>query len=105
MRISDWSSDVCSSDLLPVDLVMLKVQGDEIRNAVFRPKPNAPRLRRHGKGLDFPGEILRARLRTAQFARAGARQGARRDQLDQAVHAGDREIGRASCRERGGPYV
>src|SRR3546814_10825394 len=54
---------------------------------LVRSKPNAPRLRRHCKGLDFAGEILCARFRAAQFARAGARQGARRDKLDQAVRS------------------
>src|SRR3546814_1987005 len=47
-------------------------------------------LCRDGEGLDLARQILGARLRTAELARAGARQGARRDQLDEAVHAGDR---------------
>src|SRR3546814_16593124 len=52
MRISDWSSDVCSSDL-----------------------------------LDLARQIEVARLGSAELARAGARQRARRHQFDYAVHA------------------
>src|SRR3546814_15320275 len=47
-------------------------------------------LCRDRERLDFAGQILGARLGPAELARAGARQGARRDQFDQAVHAGDR---------------
>src|SRR3546814_8312909 len=46
MRISDWSSDVCSSDL-PKETAgpwtLKQVQGDEIRNVVFRPLAVIPR--------------------------------------------------------------
>src|SRR3546814_1178977 len=47
-------------------------------------------LSRDREGLDLARQILGARLRAAELARAGARQGARRDQFDEAVHAGDR---------------
>src|SRR3546814_4658528 len=45
MRISDWSSDVCSSDLLSVRL------------GIFRPVPEADRLR-HGDGRAGEGSMM-----------------------------------------------
>src|SRR3546814_1356457 len=84
MRISDWSSDVCSSDL---------VAGA-------------------GGGVDGGGDGVEARLRGLPLgqARAGDLEGA--DLGDGgADHAGEggvaapQEIGRASCRERVCQYV
>ena len=49
--------------------------------------------RRSGRdvvGLDVAAQVQVARLRPAELARAGARQRARRDQFDHAVHAGHR---------------
>src|SRR3546814_4338845 len=43
MRISDWSSDVCSSDLLDVGEVRRGILGLEIAPALMRPA----RLRHH----------------------------------------------------------
>src|SRR3546814_6714612 len=84
MRISDWSSDVCSSDLVALPGTGMAV-----------------RLR---AGLRFSGGGL---LRQAgeQRVRPGGRQ------QGQQPHGGiepareDDEIGRASCRERGWQYV
>src|SRR3546814_8185343 len=84
MRISDWSSDVCSSDL----------QGDRRREKV-RPRQFAvvlvqlPQQRRHARHPD------RA---TAQDRLAPAHRLARC--VEEAI-----EIGRASCRERVCQYV
>src|SRR3546814_6592075 len=76
MRISVLSSDVCAADL-------------KAWAPIAHPIGRAC-LCRDGEGLDRARQILVALLRTAELARAGARQGARRDQLDEAVHAGDR---------------
>src|SRR3546814_8878421 len=74
MRISDWSSDVCSSDLLPP-----------------RHPAAAPRVADAERQGQFPDP-------------AGARgQCAGRRSRDAAAR--DREIGRASCRERVCQYV
>src|SRR3546814_2683359 len=78
MRISDWSSDVCSSDLRAVDL---QRHGPDVGAALGRgadagPLPDVG-LRRHGAG----------KLGLGRRCRAG------------------REIGRASCRERVCQYV
>src|SRR3546814_12312643 len=115
MRISDWSSDVCSSDLPPprgVDLAEpLAVVVDENPPfpcqrllapalqyerclAIERDMPCAPRFcGRAGHGHDAPFEIDVRPVEVEQFTppRAGV----------------DREekIGRASCRERVCQYV
>src|SRR3546814_7592510 len=83
MRISDWSSDVCSSDLL----------------AALRVEVHAPDVlrepRRGQDERDFPGSfrcgLMSFRLEDLLHSRAAA--------------CVRREIGRASCRERVCPYV
>src|SRR3546814_2400339 len=86
MRISDWSSDVCSSDLNMV-------------------QPGAPR---HGPGMHQdhlrPVEALRQSLRVdvLQLAVGGQQHAAPRAD-DERVGVG--QIGRASCRARVGQYV
>src|SRR3546814_8139303 len=100
MRISDWSSDVCSSDLgerLPVVVEVGVVDG---------------RLERAA------GDALQAGaaepLEEVAFAHAGARLvvgDARVDltrgapEVREHLHPAAGEIGRASCRERVCPYV
>src|SRR3546814_10230525 len=85
MRISDWSSDVCSSDL--------REQGQPAGHAEF--------LRQHGEdeiGLLLGQEVQMA-LRAVQEPLAEHAAGAQRD-----LRLED-EIGRASCRERVCQYV
>src|SRR3546814_20695734 len=90
MRISDWSSDVCSSDLRRL------VDRDEADARIAQPRRDradagdniprgaaAPRCRREREIVD----IIAIRLR--------------RDGAEPAVE----QIGRASCRERGCPNV
>src|SRR3546814_4155992 len=88
MRISDWSSDVCSSDLLAHDF------GGDLENGLGpliqrleQPVGRIEALRQIGLGL-FVSTV--ARIRTA-YPRVVA-----------AVH---QKIGRASCRERVCQYV
>src|SRR3546814_6246452 len=83
MRISDWSSDVCSSDLLRRER-RRPVRGDRIGRR--HPPPGPPR--RHHR-VDEPGRhclCLPCLTRTASFAR----------QAD-ASPLKSSEIGRASC--------
>src|SRR3546814_4641191 len=82
MRISDWSSDVCSSDLRHVGLV----------------QPREEPLRKLGS----PEEVLRIRL--AERAQALVRI-ALIHRSNACDRAGFEEIGRASCRERVCQYV
>src|SRR3546814_7946230 len=85
MRISDWSSDVCSSDL-----IFLERKGPRV----------AEPAREHG----------RRRLMPRRGEQIGGRAGAA---VEEFIAAADREIGvgavegigRASCRERGCQYV
>src|SRR3546814_17092714 len=92
MRISDWSSDVCSSDLLPVE----ERAGDGLE-----PHP-AERRRDRGRGLaghPVVVEHVGGELVVVQVDRAGGQVGA-------AAHRGPGgQIGRASCRDRVGQSV
>src|SRR3546814_18068870 len=113
MRISDWSSDVCSSDLIQRALLQAAAPprkpgfmgwGAGVWTPAFAgeraPVPRvsarnrfaipAVCLCRDRERLHFTGQIFGARLGPAELSRAGARQG---------------EIGRETCRERAWSYV
>src|SRR3546814_5726207 len=85
MRISDWSSDVCSSDL--------DVRGGRLRCG------DRPGHAVGCRALSSPGETCAMRFKDARPGRnipplpAGP------------TYCAHREIGRASCRERVCPYV
>src|SRR3546814_4420338 len=88
MRISDWSSDVCSSDL---EIARLIISRDRL-------------ARKHGVSQNTIGEITTAIALAYEMGRNG--QGYA--DLPGATHAAgivDWEIGRASCRERVCQYV
>src|SRR3546814_12995859 len=98
MRISDWSSDVCSSDLPQLDL------------AVVGGKDHMPRLRDKGVAdaaaqFGANGDVLEIGIGGRQAARLGDRQ--RKAGVDTIRFRIDLglEIGRASCRERVCQYV
>src|SRR3546814_10308315 len=80
MRISDWSSDVCSSDL-SIPLVVLTSNGT-------RELSDALRRRCLYHFVDYPTEDKEARILTTRLPQVDATQ-----------------IGRASCRERVCQYV
>src|SRR3546814_11829890 len=100
MRISDWSSDVCSSDLatsydLPATLPMLPAREDGLAGQ------NLPRL-------DVPAKIdgsanFAADIRLPNMVFASIRQGPVGDATLKSIN--EAEIGRASCRERVCQYV
>src|SRR3546814_3927407 len=73
MRISDWSSDVCSSDLVRTDFVRSRRRGSHIEIE-----------------LDDPYSLSRKRM-TKGFAKSARSARDHRDAI---------QIGRASCRER-----
>src|SRR3546814_1618977 len=79
MRISDWSSDVCSSDL-----------GGDRRDVGHAVLPEIGGQRRRPAVAELAGELA-ARLVA--------------DAVLQGLDASQRQIGRASCRERVGQYV
>src|SRR3546814_15045581 len=100
MRISDWSSDVCSSDLVvveaqAVDDCLVARQPEHARLRVAR-----LRLWRDRADLD------EAEAQRQQRVDVGAVLVQPRGQADRVAegHA-EREIGSASCRERGCQYV
>src|SRR3546814_16352700 len=101
MRISDWSSDVCSSDLV-MDLSTGK-NIHETREWIIRNSPvpigTVPIYQAlekvDGKAEDLTWEIFRDTL--IEQAEQGV------DYFP--IHAGVRQIGRASCRDRVCQYV
>src|SRR3546814_15821141 len=107
MRISDWSSDVCSSDLAffrqvllePAQVIVLGDAGAEDEEAL------RPRLGDGEVADDLAGGIQHRREHQAAFSRHAIGQQVR----PPALGAGSRhfvlEIGRASRRARGCQYV
>src|SRR3546814_3934277 len=86
MRISDWSSDVCSSDLL-------------------RPERRHARQRGDAMLVHRPDHVTRGEI--IEWIDAGARRPGRKKLVLAVVEAEGqhRQIGRASCRERVCQYV
>src|SRR3546814_16663646 len=93
MRISDWSSDVCSSDLRVGDLTQR--HGFEIGNALEEERL----LLLHDLGRDLDDRALALVERLDQPV--GVREAIRKPRLRCLVL----RIGRASCRERVCQYV
>src|SRR3546814_6820830 len=88
MRISDWSSDVCSSDLIKIETL----GGDQIRNLVAFPEAGGARVLQ-GKeslavdlgtdeGLAIVHEVVKKADVVLQCFRAGA---AERNKVDEAT--------------------
>src|SRR3546814_11548359 len=105
LRISDWSSDVCSSDLRLVEVAAEAAHGDALRFA-----PRARALDRHARqALQRRRDVrigkLADILRRDRVDHAGGIALDVEIALQRAADAGDDEIGRASCRERVGQYV
>src|SRR3546814_14514941 len=104
MRISDWSSDVCSSDLVLIDDAASLPAGDWSLVLVGE-HIAAPSLR------DALGAHTRLVIMAAQDSdethRAGLQAGADEVLVKPLAlqDLADVQIGRASCRERGSPYV
>src|SRR3546814_15101643 len=107
MRISDWSSDVCSSDL-EIDLdgavettqsyirntpILVTRHADEAGNAI-EVIDFCPRFKRNGR-MYRPVAFVRIVRPAAGSPRVRIR-------LRPARNWGARQIGRASCRDRGG---
>src|SRR3546814_20717641 len=97
MRISDWSSDVCSSDLAHAHAVMLCPHDDRI-DKLPAIMDFAARARRHTRAVDAG----------AAFGQGGD---PAVDEIEDSVDGdvdrprGALEIGRASCREGMCRYV
>src|SRR3546814_15671791 len=91
MRISDWSSDVCSSDLTP------------LRHSEQARKSRCPSRKREGSCAPVPTPLSGADA--AIIRKNGDRSPVARTRLDGLCGAGAREIGRASGRVRVCHYV
>src|SRR3546814_17927390 len=113
MRISDWSSDVCSSDLVKAAKEALK---DQLKEAGWNTKDIAAHLRRgypsYWSGVDTDSHLRHARLvREAEASGAPLTIDTRVDRYRQAtavpVYTPDQpgQIGSASCRESVCRYV
>src|SRR3546814_11112391 len=98
MRISDWSSDVCSSDLVPHAAEFQHVKGSVVIALTRLTKENGTRAVELDRDADQhqqrPDQPKHEQGDELVF-----------EPLDRMVEAGDREIGRASCRERVCQYV
>src|SRR3546814_12200647 len=101
MRISDWSSDVCSSDLGFGCQRDAGVVVDDVETAV-----SAHRRLHEIVDVRFAGYIAAARERFAAgcLHLRGDRFGVRLADVAE-DESGDVQTGRASCRERGCQYV
>src|SRR3546814_12436480 len=96
MRISDWSSDVCSSDL------RRRFAGRQLRQV------NAERLRSFHAGADDMMRLAERHPRLAHqpVGKIGRGREARSGKRAPPVGAeGQSQIGRAACRERVWQYV
>src|SRR3546814_2501193 len=89
MRISDWSSDVCSSDL---------VRSRRVGGATYQVPVEVRAERAQALAIRWLISAARARSENTMAARLSG------ELLDAANNRGN-EIGRASCRERVCPYV
>src|SRR3546814_13634672 len=113
MRISDWSSDVCSSDLIGGRrqlrcqelLETLKILGNDLQNKIdFAVQHMA--FAHFGKLCHMVFEGLQVSLRLTLQTDHGKYGDAiaQRSRIDHGVVGVD-QIGSAPCRERGGQYV
>src|SRR3546814_11035552 len=97
MRISDWSSDVCSSDLHAVLPTKLPLE------EFYRELVMTQRVL-NMKHLGWRG-LRGAAANAARLALRGQTNFLRMLWKFNGVYNADPQIGRAACRERVGPYV
>src|SRR3546814_18913689 len=98
MRISDWSSDVCSSDLGPAH----GVNGGDAVGKGFVRRPFAQQLEQVARSLAVRGEDQGALRIGLEESGEGLRDVAIGG--GEGLFCGGLEIGRGSCRERVGQY-
>src|SRR3546814_14593491 len=95
MRISDWSSDVCSSDLIAVDVV-----GDEVVVEVRNALPPGPDDR-GGAGHSIGLQATRARVQASTGGRGGVEAGRGGEAFVARMWvAGGGDAGRGGCAGR-----
>src|SRR3546814_4186466 len=99
MRISDWSSDVCSSDLVVGGMAGCRGQHVVVESVVEPGQPDTVAEIAHQHGKRRQGDCDDQPFKVNAPIEVAPEPGA-----DAAVDAGH-EIGRASCRERVCQYV
>src|SRR3546814_8579399 len=99
MRISDWSSDVCSSDL-PYPFKVLIGLDNLTANGIDIPDVAGAVASGTASG-DWTLSCVRGQIRSVTFV---FQDGTIRTVPEDSSKGGSSEIGRASCRERGGQY-
>src|SRR3546814_10765531 len=101
MRISDWSSDVCSSDLVDRHLRMLRLVGVQHRRNVVLGVAGGEQHARHGEAARHaPGAQLVETL-------ADDRRGEFQEAALHRVRSEERRVGKecvSTCRSRWSPY-
>src|SRR3546814_19466687 len=106
MRISDWSSDVCSSDLLRKDATYVKVNGKSISDVVLMPLDIALAFFQQLELTENEAKIAKRLLteigNRLQFLTDVGLSYLTLNRLSNTLSG---EIGRASCRERVCQYV
>src|SRR3546814_13935937 len=109
MRISDWSSDVCSSDLNPLkDLRQFKVQENELS---YLNREQILKLLEQLQASSNVHVYLVAKICLSTGARWSEAEGLTLTQVRNGIiqfartKSGKTQIGRASCRERVCQYV
>src|SRR3546814_18068424 len=108
MRISDWSSDVCSSDLVGQIVPGIGEQrdriGDEAIARLDRDEAEVERDADRERAIEARGGVAVAVRMIVAHRRIATIVGARDTRTWRARSADRPEIGRASGRERGGKY-
>src|SRR3546814_10924844 len=97
MRISDWSSDVCSSDLAP-DVPESPIETDRGKAKIFETIPNL-------SGAHFTIRIVIENVAPTGCESEIVGKPVRNFGIDENFGSAGLKIGRASCRERVCPIV
>src|SRR3546814_18449278 len=109
MRISDWSSDVCSSDLFAAVDVLLRnatiyfsMISGIIYARIFCSRPYAPFMKARLVNTGVPYLAITAIFTTLLWLRSSSGEAGNTIELARmiAYNAATGEIGRATCRER-----
>src|SRR3546814_10878519 len=107
MRISDWSSDVCSSDLLESRSIVWAISGSWVRQHDAEVLRNGNILLFDNEGSPSgPGVSRVLEFDPATYEVTWSYGGRPGQPLDSVMRSSqNRQIGRASCRERVCQYV
>src|SRR3546814_14950933 len=103
MRISDWSSDVCSSDLEDAEQIVVEAEVEFRQARVALTSRTAAQLVVDAAAFVTLGRQHEQPARGQHRLALGFDLGL--DPRDTRLALGPFQIGRASCRERGGQYV